>query len=593
MAEGTLSAGTISLGVKPDTKGFGAKLKAGITGQVKGTGEHIGGMIKDGLKMMAGPIAAVAGTMGVEKIVENSVHAFEDLAGSVRQIQRVSGGTVEEVSGLRGAMQLAGVDTQKASGIMMIFAKNLGKAGTDAAKTAEMNKLFGQSIKDANGQIKPMAELLPGLADKFKAMPDGASKTALAMQLFGRQGSAILPFLNKGADGIKELTAKSKELGLTLDQNSINSFAKAKAEQREFDAAMQGLQVTLGRALLPVMEGFVNLIRQKVLPVVQAAVQWVNHNKGAFQKWGDTIKGILQPILNTLVGIIKNVVGWVVQNKDTLLTLTAAIGGAVAAFKLYQVAIIIANGAQKAWAFMQGIVKVATGQATFAQLGFNSALLANPIALIIIAVAGLVAGLVFFFTKTKLGQELWKKFTAFLGDTIKNIGKWFGGLWKSISDGWNAMVKVVQGVFTFIGNLFKGAVNGYISIWEGMINFVINGINGMLKIVNGALGTIGKAIGLNVQIGLIPNVKIPRLAEGGIVPATPGGRLVHVAEAGQAEAVIPLSKMQAMMANQGGGRERPIHADGIGLIGVLRETARGEAKLVFNHELSKVMRGAR
>nr|MBM4495706.1 hypothetical protein [Prescottella equi] len=49
---------------------------------------------------------------------------------------------------------------------------------------------------------------------------------------------------------------------------------------------------------------------------------------------------------------------------------------------------------------------VATGAATAAQWAFNLALSANPITLIIIAVTALVAGLIWFFTQTEIGQKI-------------------------------------------------------------------------------------------------------------------------------------------------------------------------------------------
>jgi hypothetical protein len=55
--------------------------------------------------------------------------------------------------------------------------------------------------------------------------------------------------------------------------------------------------------------------------------------------------------------------------------------------------------------------------------------------------------------------------------------------------------------------------------------------------------TAGEVIGIDVKLGKIPPLNIPRLAEGGIVMPRPGGVLANIAEAGQAEAVIPLSKM--------------------------------------------------
>jgi hypothetical protein len=53
----------------------------------------------------------------------------------------------------------------------------------------------------------------------------------------------------------------------------------------------------------------------------------------------------------------------------------------------------------------------------------------------------------------------------------------------------------------------------------------------------------GQGVGINLQVPLIDNITIPRLAEGGIVMPRPGGVLANIAEGGQAEAVIPLDRL--------------------------------------------------
>ena len=68
------------------------------------------------------------------------------------------------------------------------------------------------------------------MAGKFAAMEDGTTKTALAVQLFGRSGAALIPFLNQGRDGIQRMLDISKELGLTWSGNDA-AAAKKFAEQ--------------------------------------------------------------------------------------------------------------------------------------------------------------------------------------------------------------------------------------------------------------------------------------------------------------------------------------------------------------------------
>jgi len=98
-------------------------------------------------------------------------------------------------------------------------------------------------------------------------------------------------------------------------------------------------------------------------------------------------------------------------------------------------------------------------------------------------------------------------------------------------------------IFDALGGIVRGALNGMLGFVEGYINFIIGAINGLLGAINAVLSA-GKAIGINVQIPTIPTLKIPRLAEGGIVMPRPGGVLANIAEGGQAEAVIPLDRMK-------------------------------------------------
>jgi phage-related protein len=309
----TLSAGTVSVGVKPNTSGFAGDLKSQILGGTKGVGEGMGSAILGGLKMFAGPIAAVTAAFSVKHLVEDSVKSFEDLASSVKGIQRVTGGTIEAVSSMRGAMQLAGVDVESAGSAMTIFAKKLGMAGSDAKQTAAMNTVFGQSIKDANGHVKSMADLLPGLADRFASMPNGAEKTALATQLFGRAGAQMIPVLNKGSAGIGELTQKAKEMGLVLDNQAIASLTESKESARNFAGAIQGAKVALGQDLLPVIDAVQNVFRNALAPAIKATTGFLNEHRDSFLKVGEAISnfgksagGAVAPFFKTIGDAFKS-----------------------------------------------------------------------------------------------------------------------------------------------------------------------------------------------------------------------------------------------------------------------------------------------
>ncbi len=107
-------------------------------------------------------------------------------------------------------------------------AAQMATSGTGPAAAAI--QALGLNVTDSNGKLRPMNDLLLDVAGKFAAMEDGTTKTALAVQLFGRSGAALIPFLNQGRDGIQRMLDISKELGLTWSGNDA-AAAKKFAEQ--------------------------------------------------------------------------------------------------------------------------------------------------------------------------------------------------------------------------------------------------------------------------------------------------------------------------------------------------------------------------
>lgn len=129
----------------------------------------------------------------------------------------------------------------------------------------------------------------------------------------------------------------------------------------------------------------------------------------------------------------------------------------------------------------------ASGIATAAQWALNAAMSANPIMLIVIAIAALVAGLIWFFTQTELGQEIWANFTRFLGEAWANVSAWFMAVGEGIATWWNGLWSGIgqfwtdlwNNVTTFVSAVFTGYVNGLMAIGNGIAtwwNGLWNGI---------------------------------------------------------------------------------------------------------------------
>lgn len=109
----------------------------------------------------------------------------------------------------------------------------------------------------------------------------------------------------------------------------------------------------------------------------------------------------------------------------------------------------------------------------------------------------------------------------------------------------NDVVRIVGEIVTDFKNtgiaikdFFKGIINGLISLFESGLNFVINGLNKLLKGLDGVVDKFGKIIGIDVNIPTISRVSLPRLATGGIIDMP---TVAMIGERG-AEAVMPLER---------------------------------------------------
>lgn len=100
--------------------------------------------------------------------------------------------------------------------------------------------------------------------------------------------------------------------------------------------------------------------------------------------------------------------------------------------------------------------------------------------------------------------------------------------------------KVFEDIWNGIVNFFKGISNWLIGIVEGMVNGMIDAINNFTRPFRDAIEGVVEFFGGNIEIGIIPNVRLPRLAKGGVVSPVDGGTMAVVAEAGRPERIEPL-----------------------------------------------------
>ncbi|WP_257207089.1 phage tail tape measure protein [Bacillus thuringiensis] len=125
-------------------------------------------------------------------------------------------------------------------------------------QTEKAMKKLGISVTDANGQFKPLPELIGHISGKMEGMTD-AQKTVTAAQLVGTEASAgFLALLDQGQDSLQkyknelELSGGTAERVARIQQETLNgAWLQTKS-------AMEGVAIAIGESLLPAFTSFAN-----------------------------------------------------------------------------------------------------------------------------------------------------------------------------------------------------------------------------------------------------------------------------------------------------------------------------------------------
>lgn len=200
--------------------------------------------------------AVVGGAMAAFASVDVAIKGLSNAINAADRIDELSARfnvSTETLSGWGYAAKMTGSDLEGLVGIIPKFSKNIAdasKAGSEADKTF---KALGISVKDQAGNLRSFEDLLPEVQNRFAGMNNETTKTALAMQLFGKSGSEFLEFLSLGADGMRTMEDRARSLGIVIDADTAGAAAEFNDRVDDLRAATQGWFTQLAGELLPTL----------------------------------------------------------------------------------------------------------------------------------------------------------------------------------------------------------------------------------------------------------------------------------------------------------------------------------------------------
>ncbi len=247
-----------------------------------GKGNVFGGIAKNALRAAA----AIGSLYTVYDQGRKAVDVTTDLAKSTIQLTRTTGLSSKEASRFIAITKVRGIETQKLTTSFTILSKQIVAAqkGTESA-TSAFDKLGVSQDAIRRGDTQ---QVFLQAADGLSKLANGANKTALAAQLFGRGYQALFPILDMGSKGIQEQLRLAGLLGAEIGDRGVATFKEYATAQRTAMLAVMGLRVQLGTVLLKAFATVATAVAQFVVNF--------RTGSGAAGQLRDKLQGILNVI---------------------------------------------------------------------------------------------------------------------------------------------------------------------------------------------------------------------------------------------------------------------------------------------------------
>ena len=407
------------------------------------------------------------------------------------------------------------------------------------------------------------------------AVDDQVERDALGVALFGTMWEDL------GTEAMEAMAGASQAAYDT--EGALEKINQVK--YNDLDSAIQGIGRQMEVALLPAADAVYQSLMDS-MPEITEAMEEVSpviaEIAGDFADWAG---GAISDGLPVLVDGIRDFANWagkayekakpflsfLWEHKGTVLAVAAALRVLGPAIGAVTTAMNAFKTAKTFMALLQSSGKIAQVTAAFQRFG---AILTGPLG-IIIAVAGAIALLYKNWDTVKAWlvnfgntvNQIWTNFSNMVGNAIAAIGQKFPmlgaylqGWWESIQAAVDNVKAIFQNIIDFISNVFSGnwsaAWQNIVNIFGNLFGMIVNlakaPINGVISAINWVISKInsisvtipdwvpgvgGKTLGFNIPT-------IPQLAEGGVATSP---TLAEIGEGGEPEAVMPLSKLAALL----------------------------------------------
>jgi len=226
-------------------------IEVNITGNSSGLDRALGKAESSLSRFAKGAAAGIAGALSAGVFVAAGKAAI-DFADAVGKSAQKVGSTTKALSELSYAAKLSDLTFTDLETGMRFLSKSM-------VNNADLFNQLGVAIQNSDGSLRSTDQVLMDLADRFASIPDGAQKTALAMELLGRSGASMIPMLNAGSNGLEQMRQRAIDLGISISEDTAKRAEQFNDTISDLGAVGQGAMIKLASATLPLAQAFLNV----------------------------------------------------------------------------------------------------------------------------------------------------------------------------------------------------------------------------------------------------------------------------------------------------------------------------------------------
>lgn len=246
-----------------------------------------------GIGEQIGINAAARGTLALGRSLANVARASGQVAASLGRMTLAAGASAAAFLAMVRASALAGDEVAKTSrrlglgaaqlqawrygavssgiavgtfdGAIQALGRRVAEAANGFGKGREALAALGIELRGADGRLRPLAAILPEVADRLKAVQSASARNALAARLFGDEGIMLVQMLEKGSAGLRQFEARARELGVVMGEQQVAASERFGDTLGDLGFALRGLRDTVAGAALPALQRLTERLTELVV----------------------------------------------------------------------------------------------------------------------------------------------------------------------------------------------------------------------------------------------------------------------------------------------------------------------------------------